>query len=688
VSAPSGRGADAIVEHLGEIGIGILTVRYGGRIIDANDAAQRMLGRSIADLTELADVAELIAPDDRFTRVEERAQRRAGLGSRIVYHVETVRADGTSVPVDIVVVPLPDVETGETGRMAAMLMRDDSAHEERIASLRRYESLVERLPYGVVVCDVVGTGDEQRLVLHSANAAAVEIAGYDLNSRAGERIEEIYGRQTTASDLRRQLEMVGTGRVEAFPDIVVGGPGERQRVFEITVVDLEIGGSAIVLDDVTGARHEDAVRRELLRRMVGLVDNERRAIALGIHDDPLQQLAAATMLVEHSRRGASDEIGAPLAAAEDALRSAMSGLRQFVFELSPPELIEGGLEAAIRRAADHLFSNSETLVTIECDLPDDPPTDVLDTAFRIIVEALTNTRKHARAGSVSVLVDTRDGGLVLDVTDDGRGGSGDDGRHAAPDRPGHLGLRAMRDRAAAIGGWCLVVGTEQGTQVSAWLPKIERQPAHDTDLATTLNGLDSATESLVRQLGSLRVSHQEAVVRETQVRSVLGTVIELERALAEAPGVRDAATVAAVACRWIASGTETGCAIRLIDGDRLHYVASHHDDPEQRSYLERSIFVERDGARSYSAMVRSTGKAMLIDRERAEWLLADGSVPPPAPHEIHTAIIAPLRQAGVIVGVITMVRDRHPARFTSSDLGWVGVMCDVVAAHLPTEAGR
>lgn len=66
--------------------------------------------------------------------------------------------------------------------------------------------------------------------------------------------------------------------------------------------------------------------------------------------------------------------------------------------------------------------------------------------YRICQEALTNVLKHAGPDpTVTVLVQWQPAGLVLEVTDDGRGAAADS------DGAGH-GLVGMRERVAMIGG--------------------------------------------------------------------------------------------------------------------------------------------------------------------------------------------------------------------------------------------
>jgi signal transduction histidine kinase len=79
-----------------------------------------------------------------------------------------------------------------------------------------------------------------------------------------------------------------------------------------------------------------------------------------------------------------------------------------------------------------------------------------------VQEALTNVVRHAHASSAHVVVATGSGALRVEVTDDGRGGTGGTEGH---------GLRGMAERAAALGGR---VDTgpraEGGWRVAAVLP--------------------------------------------------------------------------------------------------------------------------------------------------------------------------------------------------------------------------
>lgn len=84
-----------------------------------------------------------------------------------------------------------------------------------------------------------------------------------------------------------------------------------------------------------------------------------------------------------------------------------------------------------------------------------------ETAYAIIQEALTNVLRHSGASTVTVTLSSDDGILTIAVDDDGSGGVvHDEG----------MGLRGMRERAAALGGRVEVGPTDTGFGVRAALP--------------------------------------------------------------------------------------------------------------------------------------------------------------------------------------------------------------------------
>ena len=84
------------------------------------------------------------------------------------------------------------------------------------------------------------------------------------------------------------------------------------------------------------------------------------------------------------------------------------------------------------------------------------------TAYYVVAEALTNVVKYARASSVMLTIERRDGVLTVEVADDGVGGA-DPGRGS--------GLRGLADRVASLNGKLAIDSPPgAGTRVRAEIP--------------------------------------------------------------------------------------------------------------------------------------------------------------------------------------------------------------------------
>jgi two-component system, NarL family, sensor kinase len=192
--------------------------------------------------------------------------------------------------------------------------------------------------------------------------------------------------------------------------------------------------------------------RELaLQHAVDASANERRAIAAGLHDGVVQELAGHSFRMAAALEGEQPEpvLRDALEDGASGTRNAIRQLRSLLLEIYPPALEEQGLSAALPDLAAPLTARGVD-VSMELEPGLRLPTEVEQLVFRTAQEALRNAAAHAGAGHVDVDVHTADGGVTLRVRDDGRGF--DTAYAAARRSEGHLGLSMLRDLSEAAGG--------------------------------------------------------------------------------------------------------------------------------------------------------------------------------------------------------------------------------------------
>lgn len=196
-------------------------------------------------------------------------------------------------------------------------------------------------------------------------------------------------------------------------------------------------------------RSAEAKLRALAREVVDSQEDERARLARELHDGVSQALVATKLLIESAQQ---EPAGAERlqALALKRLNSTLAEVRHLSHALRPALLDTLGLAAALKHLAEEFDAAGGTHFAAvvegeEVELP-----EAIKTAlFRIAQEALNNAARHAQARAVGVtLCFARDGGLALEIVDDGRGFDAD-AAQAVADRG--LGLRSMRERAEALG---------------------------------------------------------------------------------------------------------------------------------------------------------------------------------------------------------------------------------------------
>ena len=216
----------------------------------------------------------------------------------------------------------------------------------------------------------------------------------------------------------------------------------------------------------TATRLEEAMvaRRHLLNNIAAGGDEARRRFASALHDDSLQLLTAAELQLERCR---TDSNGSHLTVQLDQLRHTLrkveDSLRRLLTNVSPEPLqLPRDIRAAISERLETLRIRAGIEPYVDTRLPADLPPAIQGIVVKNIAEALNNVEKHSRATKVEVVAQAADGGIHVEVKDNGTGFVVAESVRT----PGHIGLVAMR-----AGGWCRIVSEPgNGTTIEFWVP--------------------------------------------------------------------------------------------------------------------------------------------------------------------------------------------------------------------------
>jgi signal transduction histidine kinase len=199
---------------------------------------------------------------------------------------------------------------------------------------------------------------------------------------------------------------------------------------------------------------------------------ERARIARELHDVISHDVSLMVLQASVERRvhGADEATGQAFASIEAAGREALTELRRMLGVLrrddeAAPLRPQPGL-AQLPELVDQASAAGLPVRLVIVGTPVSVPPGLDIAAYRIVQESLTNAAKHAAGATVTATVRYTDGGIEIEVVDDGLTTTD---RLPLP-RGGH-GLVGMRERVAVFGGTLEAARSETGGfRVHARLP--------------------------------------------------------------------------------------------------------------------------------------------------------------------------------------------------------------------------
>ncbi|HUR97921.1 MAG TPA: PAS domain S-box protein [Pyrinomonadaceae bacterium] len=234
----------------------------------------------------------------------------------------------------------------------------------------------------------------------------------------------------------------------------------------------EIVGVSTIARDLTRLKEaENAVReRDILHRLLASQEQERRRIARDLHDEMGQLVTSLRFKLKAAKSSCKDEPTCDAIDEIELIAQEIDNSVDFIaWELRPPSLEGVTLADAIQNYVRQWMRYTRVNVQfLPRGLNEVRVAPEVETAlYRIVQESLNNTRKHAMAQNVQLLMEKRDGAISLIIEDDGEGFDAED---EVLQNEG-MGLTGMKERAAIIGGTMKIESTPgEGTSVYVRVP--------------------------------------------------------------------------------------------------------------------------------------------------------------------------------------------------------------------------
>lgn len=230
-------------------------------------------------------------------------------------------------------------------------------------------------------------------------------------------------------------------------------------------------GLSVYFTDITRRKEAEAALHRLMSRLTNAQEDERRRIALELHDGLGQIVSAVGLRLRmlESKFTATDPraIRSQLGELAELLENVQSDMRSMAHSLHPSVLEHLGLAQAVRSFMAEQCEPSG--VEYSLDIPDELPRFAPEketTIYRIVQEAVANSLRHSRARHISLTLSMCAPILIVTISDDGCGFS-----HDAEATTSGLGLVSMKERAEAVGAEIEFISCEgRGTKVMLYMP--------------------------------------------------------------------------------------------------------------------------------------------------------------------------------------------------------------------------
>jgi two-component system, NarL family, sensor histidine kinase UhpB len=165
---------------------------------------------------------------------------------------------------------------------------------------------------------------------------------------------------------------------------------------------------------------------QLAERVITAEQDERRRLAIFLHDGPVQHLSGIALMLDAALgaidAGQPEDARTILAAALDRHRATIRELRDLSFNIEPVVLRDQGFAAAVRALADQVGLEQAVRFDLDVDAGDRLREQVQVGLYQIIRESLTQAIRRGPPQRISIsLQEAGDGGLELLIEDDGSG---------------------------------------------------------------------------------------------------------------------------------------------------------------------------------------------------------------------------------------------------------------------------
>jgi len=453
---------------------------------DANQAFLDLFGYSRSEMQKLKTSNFYFSPDDRSVFQQEIEKRKFVQD----YELKFLKKNGQIMDclVTATVRQTDDgVILGYQGIIRDITDRKHAEHALR-ESESRYRSLFENMIVGYAYCKIIL--DQNYLpadfLFMEINDAFEKLTGFKKADVLGKR----------ATEVTPTIRIEHPELFDDYGSVVMMGKNVQFEIFfkplkiwlSVSVYSPQQGFFVMMFENITERKQaEEEIRKAneqqmvaheqrkiLSKRLIDLLEKDRRQIAMELHDHIGQSLTSLKIHLEMLRRQTNpDKISliSQIGKAEEKAIQILKDVKDVSRGLRPPVLDALGLVSSLRELFNQVLQQMDIEIHFfNQGIPKKMKEEKELAIYRIAQEALSNIMKHAKAKNVYVNLVRTDGHISLSVEDDGVGFDKEEVLTATNGK-GSLGLLIMQERVKQLDGEFTVESRKgHGTHLLAEIP--------------------------------------------------------------------------------------------------------------------------------------------------------------------------------------------------------------------------
>jgi signal transduction histidine kinase len=240
-------------------------------------------------------------------------------------------------------------------------------------------------------------------------------------------------------------------------------PFERGDVVRATVLADFAARAAENARLLVEAKVREAERARLSDQLITAEQDERRRLALFLHDGPVQSMSGIGLMLDAAIGSIEtqrlDDAKRVLASALERHRETIRSLRDLSFNIEPVVLRDQGFAPAVRAFAEQVGLSNQVQVDLDLDAVGNLAEKAQVGLYQIIREAVTQAIRRGPPSRISIRVEEVDGEIATEIADDGTG------------ERRRRSFEAIEERAHTLNGHMTVgAGENGGTAVRIVLP--------------------------------------------------------------------------------------------------------------------------------------------------------------------------------------------------------------------------